>query len=55
MKITKAASRNPDAESHIVYGNHPDTGKWLERWFATKEKAIKYVDKRNWNWSYSID
>jgi len=32
----------------VLFGSHPETGKWFERWYATKEDAESYAAKRGW-------
>jgi hypothetical protein len=55
MKITKAISPKRDGKGKgwILYGNNSDTGKWFERWHETKDKAVKFCEKRSWNWENS--
>jgi hypothetical protein len=55
MKITRAKSRKPDGGGWILYGNRPDNGKWLERWFPTKEKAVNFCNRKDWHWRDSVD
>lgn len=32
----------------ILYGNRPDNGTWLERWYPSMEKALSFCAKRAW-------
>lgn len=54
MTLTKAAPRSrsifaaKDSKGWVLYGNRPDTGKWLERWYATKDAAIAFCIRKGW-------
>jgi hypothetical protein len=32
----------------VMYGSHPETGKWFERYYQDIEAAQKYAAKRGW-------
>lgn len=34
----------------VMFGDDSN-GKWFERWFATKEKAIAHAHKKGWTWT----
>jgi len=35
-------------KNYVMFGNRPDTGKWLERYYPTIEAARKFAEKRGW-------
>ena len=49
MKFVKAKSKKKVGGGWVLYGNRPDNGRWMERWFPVKEKAVAYCNKRNWH------
>lgn len=51
MTITKAHSRK-ESNGHVLYGVRPDREKrvWFERWYPSKEAAVKYAEKRGWDY-----
>lgn len=57
MKIEKATRGRgrwkTEGKGVVLFGNHPDTLKWFERWFPSEEVAIIYCQKRGWD--FAID
>lgn len=48
MKLQQAGYGSEPGRGVVLFGNHPETGKWFERWFETEGKARTYAAKRNW-------
>lgn len=51
MTIKQAHPRGycqPDGKGFVLYGTRPDNGKWMERWYPTKDKALQFANKRGW-------
>ena len=44
-----------DGAGYVLYGNRPDTGKWLERWYPTVEKAKNFCNKKGWKVLEPVD
>jgi len=51
MELTKSHKNSwggGPGKGYILYGDRPDNGKWLERWYPTIEKAKQFCQKRGW-------
>lgn len=47
MTVIEAASRKSSG-GHVLFGNHPETGRWFERWYSSRKKAEDYATRRGW-------
>lgn len=48
MQIAHTQKPHGLAHGVVLYGNHPQTGKWFERWFPNEEAAKQYAIRRQW-------
>lgn len=48
MQLERANSKRAKEPGWVLYGNHPKTGLWFERWYRLEEQAQAYAQKRGW-------